>query len=128
MSNEDTTLATIESIASEVVAERLEQIAQWGEQDHASTWSPQDQRQAARTADYWKQINNARVELDGLTWDGILLEEVYEALAEADPLLRRMELIQVAAVAMAEVESIDRNILNAESTEEIEDSETDQDA
>ena len=42
------------------------------------------------------------------SWDAILLEEVFEALAEADPVRRRAELVQVAAVAAAEIEAIDR--------------------
>jgi len=37
-----------------------------------------------------------------------LLEEVYEALCEADPDARKAELIQVAAVALAEIESINK--------------------
>ena len=39
---------------------------------------------------------------------GMLLEEVYEALAESDPQAMRAELIQVLAVAMKMVEKIDR--------------------
>ena len=42
------------------------------------------------------------------SWDAILLEEVFEALAESDPVRRRAELVQVAAVAAAEIEAIDR--------------------
>ncbi|MEY9934267.1 hypothetical protein ABH926_008932 [Catenulispora sp. GP43] len=37
----------------------------------------------------------------------MLLEEVYEALAEVDPAALRAELVQVAAVAAAWVEDID---------------------
>lgn len=102
------TLSIIQNLADEVVDERLAQIEQWGEQNHPSVFSESDQRDFANMADYRKQINDARVELDCLAWDGILLEEVYEALGEADPLLRRQELIQVAAVALAEAECIDR--------------------
>jgi len=39
---------------------------------------------------------------------GMLLEEIYEALAESDPQKMRAELIQVLAVAMKMVEAIDR--------------------
>lgn len=103
-------MVVLKNLAGEVVSERLAQIEQWGTQDHPSTYGESDRRQAERTAEYWKAINTARVELECLSWDGILLEEVYEALAESDPLLRRMELVQVAAVALAEIESIDRAI------------------
>ena len=41
-------------------------------------------------------------------WATILLEEVYEALAETDPKRIREELVQVAAVAAAAIESLDR--------------------
>lgn len=34
------------------------------------------------------------------TWRDVLLEEVYEALAESDPDVRRVELTQVAAVCL----------------------------
>lgn len=42
------------------------------------------------------------------TWTAILLEEVFEALAEGDPAGLRKELVQVAAVAVQWVEEIDR--------------------
>jgi hypothetical protein len=41
------------------------------------------------------------------TWWHILLEEVYEALAEDDPAALRRELLQVAAVAIRWVDAID---------------------
>lgn len=43
-----------------------------------------------------------------LTWRHILLEEVFEALAECDEAKLRVELVQVTAVAVAWVEAIDR--------------------
>ena len=98
----------IEGIVNEIAAERLSQVATWGVQDHPSTYSDLDRKRAEKHANHWKQVNSARVANDTLTWDGILLEEVYEALAEKDPFLRRAELVQVAAVAAAEIESIDR--------------------
>lgn len=42
-----------------------------------------------------------------LTWNDILTEEFYEALAETDPAKLREELIQVAAVALQWVTSLD---------------------
>ncbi|MFH8405513.1 hypothetical protein ACH4FX_12170 [Streptomyces sp. NPDC018019] len=44
-----------------------------------------------------------------LDWTGILLEEVYAALSESDPAKIRTELVQVAAVAAAWIECIDRS-------------------
>ena len=101
---------TASEIALEVVEERGHQFDQWGEQNHPSLYSMAEQRRFAEAEVKWKQINDARVEAGTLTWDGILLEEVYEALASENPLDRRDELIQVAAVALAEVESIDRQL------------------
>lgn len=49
-----------------------------------------------------------RAELGTLTWADVLLEEVFEALAEDDPVKLRAELVQVAAVAVAHIEAIDR--------------------
>ena len=56
----------------------------------------------------WKNTNDARVGSEALAWDGILLEEVFEALSERDPDARRKELVEVAAVAIAMIESEDR--------------------
>ena len=55
-----------------------------------------------------KALNDARMESGAHSWDAILLEEVFEALVESDPARRRTELVQVAAVAAAEIEAIDR--------------------
>lgn len=45
-----------------------------------------------------------------VTWRDILHEEVCEAFAETDPVKLREELIQVAAVAVAWVETLERRI------------------
>jgi len=70
-------------------------------------------------ADAWARSNMgrvARMAFDGCgperpaPWDGVLLEQVYKALAEAsaDPAKLRAELVQVAAVAESWVLAIDR--------------------
>lgn len=99
-----------QAVTHEIRRERHRQDEQWGEQNH-----PDDARfievgaEYVLFADYWKEINANRVRADDLAWDGILLEEVYEALAEiGDDEKLRAELIQVAAVAVAWVEAIDR--------------------
>ena len=46
----------------------------------------------------------------GPTWDGVLQEEVTEAQIEFDPAKLRVELLQVAAVAVQWVEAIDREV------------------
>lgn len=47
------------------------------------------------------------------TWRHILLEEVFEALAEEDPEKLQQELIQVAAVALQWAGAIDRRLMEA---------------
>lgn len=100
----------IENIVLEIATERYKQHEKWGRQDHESIYSEANRQQYERNAERWKIVNDQRVRAGRLTWDGILLEEVFEALAEEDLELRRAELIQVAAVAAAEVEAIDREL------------------
>jgi hypothetical protein len=109
---------TLNDIASEMMDERVAQIERWGQQDHPSSYSDIEVHQAKKAADYWKAVNDRRVDEGNLTWDGILLEEVFEALAESDDTLRREELVQVAAVAAAEIEAIDRRASESPVAEE----------
>jgi hypothetical protein len=92
-------------LAEEVVAERNRQDEKWGVQDHPDgTGGKVDKLRA----------DNARVDCDDAfkagrgTYRDILAEEVAEAFAESDPVALRAELVQVAAVALAWVEAIDR--------------------
>lgn len=99
----------------EVALERNSQDHRWGEQNHPLV--PREKNgndgyhrmEHSRRANMWKALNDQRVAYKRLAWDGILLEEVFEAFAEKDPDKARAEMIQVAAVAIAIIESIDRN-------------------
>ncbi|XVU25784.1 hypothetical protein ACQPZJ_01630 [Actinoplanes sp. CA-054009] len=91
-------------VLAEIAAERAAQDEQWGEQNHPdgteflSYWTDaQVAREASQKADAGGM----------LTW-GHVLREVYEALAEAAPADVRHKLVQVAAVAVAWIEAIDR--------------------
>lgn len=99
------------NVLREVEAERVQQDRKWGQQDHPDV-RPRvglDTRYGYGIhANHWKAENDLRARDKSLAWDGILLEEVYEALAEEDPDQLRAELVQVAAVATAWVECIDR--------------------
>jgi len=92
---------------SEVADERARQQYKWGEQNHPNG--------TGAKSDSWA-ANNARIETDTAfadgagTWRHILNEEVAEAFAESDVCKLRTELIQVAAVACAWVEAIDRSV------------------
>lgn len=105
----------MERILDEVRVEREKQDAKWGQQNHSMV--PPDGTDSlgkihlfehGRKADMWKDFNDQRVAGKRLAWDGILFEEVYEAFAESDPVKIREEMIQVAAVAVAIIECIDR--------------------
>lgn len=91
-------------VVDEVAEERVAQFAKWGEQNHED----------GTGVDWAFHADMAKFECDKASLDGegnwvhILLEEVYEALAEDDPAKLRAELVQVAAVAVAWVEAIDR--------------------
>lgn len=93
-------------VASDVSAERERQHEKWGEQnlpDGTGYGQPN-----------CFDLESAREEFeralaaDRLTYEHVLTEEYFEAVEEADPVKLRAELVQVAAVAQAWVEAIDR--------------------
>lgn len=93
------------AVAREVIQERVRQEAKWGEQNHPDgTGGPlwEDHARSQR-----RMCDEAFSNGNG-TWRHVLSEEFAEALAERDPAKLRAELIQVAAVAVAWVEAIDR--------------------
>jgi hypothetical protein len=100
---------TTHHVLGEVHGERTKQDLKWGEQNHEQSHSASMRREYGIRAQSWKDVNALLVKQGQLTWDGVLLEEVYEALAEADPAKQREEVLQVAAVAVAMIECIDRN-------------------
>ena len=93
-----------EEVLREVARERQRQDARWGEQNHPDGASDV----YAATADHYREICQAHAAEGHCTWKDILLEEVWEAFAEPDPAKLRAELVQVAAVAAAWAEAIDR--------------------
>lgn len=101
-----------DAVLDEVQRERDRQHARFGEQNHpdVNTLESPTMTRAGYlvNADSWKIANDYRLQRGFLAWDGLLLEEVFEALTESDPALIRTELIQVAALAVAWIEAIDR--------------------
>lgn len=94
-----------ERVLSAVLAERMRQDEKWGEQHHPNhpawtgVWSSLIERLE----------RGAREELEiAPSWGPILLEEVGEALRAGDDAALRQELVQVAAVAVAWIEALDR--------------------
>ncbi|QKS13931.1 hypothetical protein HUN58_14550 [Curtobacterium sp. Csp1] len=119
-----------EAIAVEVLHERDRQAAKWGEQNHPDgtgprvmllgdfpysydvhapkQTSPLDSWTATELSDTAKANTDIAAKNDNVAWSDILLEEVFEALAEDDPTKLRAELVQVAAVAQQWIGAIDR--------------------
>lgn len=95
----------------EISDERIRQNDQWGEQNHPDGTSITSHK---RQADNRRWLCDQAAKDGKVTWKHILDEEVYEAFAETDPVKLREELIQVAAVAVAWVEAIDRRLRAAE--------------
>lgn len=115
------------NVLHDILQERHRQNEKWGEQNHPDGTGPDEQPllevwyhatgspdplEDFSATDLAKAATESTDEKAGsgyeLTWTDILLEEVFEALAESDPAKLRTELIQVAAVATQWVEAIDR--------------------
>lgn len=89
------------SVLNEIRMER----ARWGEQDHPDgTGSPGSNAEA----EYAHRICAERSAAGKLTWQDVLYGAVAEAFACEDIGELRRELVQVAAVATAWMEAIDR--------------------
>lgn len=113
---------TTRVIAEEVITERERQDAKWGEQNHPNGTGPdsrplraeygfnfmQGNVPAGLLAEAFKGATDRHAILGTVTFADILLEEVFEALAEEDLDKLRVELVQVAAVAQQWVAKIDR--------------------
>ncbi|MGH3442019.1 MAG: hypothetical protein ACRDUY_08240 [Nitriliruptorales bacterium] len=94
------------TVAKDVIRERRRQDALWGEQNHPDGTGVRAGRTPLAT---WAREETDRAAARGdLTWRHILFEEAAEAFDEGNPQALREELIQVAAVAHAWVEAIDR--------------------
>lgn len=103
-------------VLAEVAAERRAQEARWGQQNHPDVFG---EVHATEIEDAEIRLDYIRshVDLDHLQgtgdFQGILHEEFLEAYLEAlrgDKAALRTELIQVAAVAVAWVEKLDREV------------------
>lgn len=106
-------------ILDKIDAERTRQNTKWGEQNHPDgtgpTSIPLQSIEGGHLARYANEMARLATEATDehaakgrVTWADILLEEVFEALAESDVPALRTELIQIAAVATQWVEAIER--------------------
>lgn len=96
-------------ILAEIAEERARQDTKWGEQNHPDGTS----RGAAFLADRARRACQKAAAEGKVTWRHIFDEEWAEAFAEEDPAKLRAELVQVAAVAVAWIEAIDRRTAGA---------------
>jgi hypothetical protein len=96
---------TIARVLADIGAERVAQNEKWGEQNHPDGTGSKAQQAQAEASRKWCQD---AFESGYGTWADVLAEEVAEANAERDPAKLRTELVQVAAVAAAWIEAIDR--------------------
>jgi hypothetical protein len=92
------------SVYDEIAAERARQDERWGEQNHPLGASPV----FAPNADAARRECDAAAASGTVTWRHIVLEELWEALAETEPGAARGELVQLGAVVVAMIECIDR--------------------
>ena len=102
-------IKTTRGVLEEVFLERQRQERKWGTQNHPDGTS---NNVYALERDLRISINANKSKLGTLTWADILDEEYMEALAESSEINLRAELIQVAAVAVAWIEDIDRRKSN----------------
>lgn len=94
-------------VLAEVSDERVRQVHRWGVQSLPSGAGRNGHRDADTAAMFRKVADRAAADGD-LAWRDVLNEEVAEAYVETDPARLRSELVQVAAVAVAWIEDIDR--------------------
>lgn len=91
-------------ILAAITEERTRQIEKWGVQNHPDGTGYDYEY----LSDVHRRLCDGRHKRGDGTWADILLEEVYEALAESGPAKLREELVQVAAVAATWIDCIDR--------------------
>ena len=90
-----------------ILNERERQLEKWGEQRHADGTGYNNTFYGESFADVADDLRVINYSYVGGVWCWILLEEVFEALAEEDQGKLREELIQAAAVITAWIEDID---------------------
>jgi hypothetical protein len=108
-------------ILDEIRAERKKQEEKWGEQNHpcldldvlaSHKCTPEVMTEAYNIPSELqaKDITDRNAENGTLTYADIALEEFCEVVSEFDPVKRRQELVQLAAVTVAWIEKIDRDL------------------
>lgn len=92
-------------VLGEIEAERERQDAKWGVQSHPNGTGSEDYK---RRAEEMRVACEEAFRIGRGSWGNILLEEVFEAMAESSTTRLREELVQVVAVGVAWIEALDR--------------------
>lgn len=95
----------LSSAEGDIRREREAQETKWGQQNHPDGTGIDGDDVVANV---FRSRCKHLARTGKTSWRYILLEEVFEALAETDDKPLRDELVQVAAVATAWIEAIDR--------------------
>ena len=97
-------------VLQDILLERFNQFRKWGEQNHPSFPAEvlNDPESWRKMEEWARRICDSAAKQGVLTWMDILTEEIHEAYAAKDNAKLREELIQVAAVAVAWIDSLDR--------------------
>jgi hypothetical protein len=94
-------------ILSDIADERARQDTKWGVQNHPFSNETITDISSVLVESF-KQTCEATAKSGTITWYDILAEEFYEAFAETDVDKQIEEMTQVAAVAVAIIESLER--------------------
>ena len=94
----------IDNIFEEIRAERRRQDEKWGEQNHPMLDKRVPEGLIKEGADLCRTINESGEK----SWFSVLRGEVYKAFSETEPEKQREEMVQVASVAVAILECLDR--------------------
>jgi hypothetical protein len=100
----------MENIFEEIKAERRRQDEKWGEQNHPMLPELFSLDGCRRSMEVLKRENELASKRGKNCWYHILAEEALEVFAETEPEKQRAEMIQVAAVAVAIIECLDRKL------------------
>lgn len=115
---------TVTEVLNEVLKERIKQHSKWGEQNHPCLDQVLLNRNGSCTPQRMcmeyeipnekraKDMCDIAFKREQGTWAHIAVEEMSEVVSAFDIHKRREELIQLAAVCVAWVEKIDRDISN----------------
>ncbi len=94
-------------VLMQIAEERRKQDEKFGEQNHPMVIEGMEDTYA-KFARIYKDSCDDATRRKRLTWRHIMEEEFWEAMAEKEYETRRQELVQLAAVVVAAIESEDR--------------------